>query len=437
MKITSSAHSLSGHITVPGSKSHTIRALILSALADGVSKIYNPLPSADCLSAAEAIPLLGAKVDFSGGNYWSVTGAGKGIHLPTDVVNVGNSGSLLYFLSPICATFEGTSIFTGDESIRKRPVFHVADVINQTGASSWTAVPGSKTCPLVVKGPCKGKSVIHTEGSISSQYITGLMMAALRIKEGIQIELSDPKEMPYLTMTKIWLEEFGAKVEISDDFKHISVKGSETISARDSTIPSDWEGVAFPLLAAILTDSEITIDNVDFSGSQGDDKILDIFKDFGADIKSDKASSTLTVRGGKKLAARGGEYHVNLSGLPDAICAVAVAAAFASGKTVIEDIAVCRRKETDRIKVLKSELEKLGASVEEGDDFMVINGGEPLHGGEIESYKDHRIAMAFACLGLALPAGERVTIKDAECASVSFPNFYETMNKTGCGFTEE
>ena len=439
MTIISTPHKISGKITAPGSKSHTIRALLLSAMAEGKSKISNPLQSADCLSAAAALPLLGAGLDFGDGSAWTVSGAGKNIHLPSDVVNVGNSGSLLYFLSPICSTFEGTSVFTGDESIRKRPVFHVADVIKQMGADAWLAVPGTKTCPLIVRGKADGKNVVRTEGSISSQYITGMMMAALRLPGGLQIELSDPKETPYLTMTKLWLEEFGASVQMSDDFKKISVQPPAQLKAKDFAIPSDWEGVAFPLIAALLTDSKITIEGVDFSGSQGDDKIVEVLRSVGADIVEDKNAKTLTVTGGKKLSAKNlpdQTLRVPISGFPDAICALAVAACFIEGKTVIEDAAVCRRKETDRIACLKVELEKLGAKVEEGPDWMAIYGGQKLRGGVVQSYKDHRIAMAAACLGLALDEGKRIEILDAECASVSFPRFYELMNGLGCGFTE-
>ena len=439
MTIISTPHKISGKITAPGSKSHTIRALLLSAMAEGKSKISNPLQSADCLSAAAALPLLGAGLDFGDGSAWTVSGAGKNIHLPSDVVNVGNSGSLLYFLSPICSTFEGTSVFTGDESIRKRPVFHVADVIKQMGADAWLAVPGTKTCPLIVRGKADGKNVVRTEGSISSQYITGMMMAALRLPGGLQIELSDPKETPYLTMTKLWLEEFGASVQMSDDFKKISVQPPAQLKAKDFAIPSDWEGVAFPLIAALLTDSKITIEGVDFSGSQGDDKIVEVLRSVGADIVEDKNAKTLTVTGGKKLSAKNlpdQTLRVPISGFPDAICALAVAACFIEGKTVIEDAAVCRRKETDRIACLKAELEKLGAKVEEGPDWMAIYGGQKLRGGVVQSYKDHRIAMAAACLGLALDEGERIEILDAECASVSFPRFYELMNGLGCEFTE-
>ena len=409
-------------------------------MAEGKSRISNPLSSADCLSAAAALPLLGAGVDFGDGSVWTVSGAGKKLHLPTDVVNVGNSGSLLYFLSPVCSTFDGTSVFTGDESIRKRPVHHVADVIKQMGADAWLSVPGTQTCPLIVRGKADGKNVVRTEGSISSQYITGMMMAALRLPDGLQIELSDPKETPYLTMTKLWLEEFGASVQMSEDFKKISVKPPLEMRSKDFAIPSDWEGAAFPIIAALLTDSKITIQNVDFSGSQGDDKIIDVLRSVGADIAADKDAATLTVTGGKKLSAKnlpGQTLRVPISGFPDAICALAVAACFIEGKTIIEDAAVCRRKETDRIATLKRELEKLGAKIEEGPDWMAIYGGGKLHGGLVQSHKDHRIAMAAACLGLALDEGEAVEIEDAECAGVSFPHFYELMNGLGCGFLEK
>lgn len=462
MKIKASNSILSGAVQVPGSKSHTIRALLLAALADGTSYVRNPLPSADCLSTSKALPLLGAQVDLGDGGdnpggLWVVQGAGKNIHLPTDVVDVGDSGSLLYFLSSITATFEGWTVFTGDESIRRRPVHHVVDALNQLGAECYVSQPGKTTCPLLIKGPIK-PGTVRTAGEVSSQYISGMMMAALRLNGTLNIELSNPKETPYLTMTQKWLECVGAKVSISEDFKHIAVSGPVDIKAFDRTVPSDWEGVAFPLIAALLTDSEITITGIDGSGTQGDEEIVNVLKSLGADIEWNKENETITVKGGKKSKdgigrlstenCPGKELHIPISGYPDAICAIAVAAAFTEGKVVIEDAAVCRRKETDRIKVMTELLRSLGADVEEGEDFMIINGHSPvkadgsknpefkLHGGQVESYDDHRIAMSFACLGLGLPEGESVVINDAECCAVSFPHFYEVMNGINAGFEE-
>lgn len=463
MKIRAERAELSGTIQVPGSKSHTIRALLLAALSDGKCTIKNPLKSADCLSTAKALPLIGSSITFQEENSshsesWIVQGAGKNLHLPSNVVDVGDSGSLLYFLSPIAATFEGYSIFTGDESIRSRPVHHVVDALNQLGSESTTAIPDSKNCPLIIKGPVQSNKKIITDGNISSQYISGLMMAASRMNGTLEIELTDPKETPYLTMTQMWLEKVGVKSQISEDFHHIKVEGPVQIKAFDTVIPSDWEGVAFPLVATLITDSQILIENVDSSGSQGDDEIVNILKKLGADIQWNKESDTILVRGQKKasdgigrLSTEGlenGELHVNLSGLPDAICALAVAACFTEGHVYIEDIAGCRKKETDRIKVMVSELTKLGADLEEGEDYLIIHGHSPLtkeglanpdfkiHGTLVESYDDHRVAMSLACLGLGLPAGEFITVKDAECCSVSFPDFYNTMNKIGSGFIE-
>ena len=450
MKILAKKTSLSGNIVVPGSKSHTIRALILASLAEGVSHISNPLPSADCLSASKAIQEIGASVEFDNkNNIWTVTGAGKNAHLPSNVVDVGNSGSVLYFFTPICATFEGWSIFTGDSSIRKRPVLHLLEALKQLGANCYVSRPEENAPPALVQGPIKAGKVI-TDGRLS-QYISGLMMASTLIDGKLEIELTDPKEVPYLDMTKYWLESLGVQVEMSSDYKKISITGPYQLKAFDKAIPSDWEAVAFPLIAGLITDSKIVIDNVDGSGTQGDDAIVSVLQSVGADIQWNKETSQLIVTGGNPLSTENltdKTLRVNLAGFPDAICALAVIACFIEGKTVLEDIGVCRRKETDRIVVMKSELEKLGAKVEEGEDYLAIYGNSPLlangeknpnfklHGGIVESFDDHRVAMSLACLGLGLPEGQEVIVNDAECCSVSFPGFFEVMNKIKANFKE-
>ena len=450
MKILAKKTSLSGNIVVPGSKSHTIRALILASLAEGVSHISNPLPSADCLSASKAIQEIGASVDFDNkNNIWTVTGAGKNAHLPSNVVDVGNSGSVLYFFTPICATFEGWSIFTGDSSIRKRPILHLLEALKQLGANCYVSRPEENAPPALVQGPIKAGKVI-TDGRLS-QYISGLMMASTLIDGKLEIELTDPKEVPYLDMTKFWLESLGVQVEMSSDYKKISITGPYQLKSFDKAIPSDWEAVAFPLIAGLITDSKIVIDNVDGSGTQGDDAIVSVLQSVGADIQWNKETSQLIVTGGNRLSTENlpeKTLRVNLAGFPDAICALAVIACFIEGKTVLEDIGVCRRKETDRIVVMKSELEKLGAKVEEGEDYLAIYGNSPilangeknpnfkLHGGTVESFDDHRVAMSLACLGLGLPEGQEVIVNDAECCSVSFPGFFEVMNKINANFTE-
>ena len=440
MKAVAKKSVLSGHITVPGSKSHTIRALILAAMADGTSHISNPLPSNDCLSTAAAVRKVGAEVDFGEGEnsgVWTVRGAGAGLHLPADQIDVGNSGSLMYFLCPVLSTLKGDCTFTGDESICRRPVNHLVDALCQLGANA-KCINGGITPPFSFCGPIDVNKKLVTEGALS-QYISGFMMAASRLNGTLEMELWNPKETPYLTMTKLWLESVGVPVKISDDFKKISVTGPVPFKAFDKTVPSDWEGVAFPLVAAMISGSEITIDNVDGSGSQGDDKIVEVLQSVGADIEWLRGEEKLIVRGGQKLTTDSlpdKELRVEMSAFPDAICALAVAACFIEGKTVFTDIDICRKKETDRIVAMTSELTKLGAHiVDEGNQLVVYgDGGKSLHGGEVESFKDHRIVMSLACLGLGLGDGESVIVNDAEWCSVTFPHFFEVMNEIGAGF---
>ena len=178
----------------------------------------------------------------------------------------------------------------------------------------------------------------------------------------------------------------------------------------------------------------------DINDYQGDEKIVDVLKSVGADIEWNKEKCTLSVRAKSGLSTKNlphGELFIDISSFPDAVCALSAIACFIDGKTVITNVEICRKKETDRIKAMKTELCKLGGSVEEGENCLIIHGknrGFGLHGGNCDSYKDHRIAMSLACLGLGLSEGESLTVCDAECCNVSFPHFFEVMNKIGAGF---
>ena len=234
------------------------------------------------------------------------------------------------------------------------------------------------------------------------------------------------------------------------------------------------EAVACPLVAALISGSDITITGVDCTGSQGDDAIVPLLQSVGADIEivhnnpNDKSTGDLVVRGSKskRLVVKDNEpLRVNISGFPDAVCALAVISCFIEGTVILEDTGVCRKKETDRIKVMCSELQKCGADITDGltlnqtnchyGDCLIINGHAPLledgtmnskftiHGATIESYDDHRVAMSMACLGLGIDDNKNanntqdsIRVKNAECCAVSFPKFFEVMNKIGADFQE-
>lgn len=438
MKVISRKGRLSGSMTVPGSKSHTVRAGIFAALASGTSIIRNPLPSADCLSCMDVIKAFGAEVKIESG-VWKVTAPAKGLQLPSRVVDVGDSGSVLYFMTPIAATLPGWTVMTGDASICTRPIQALLDALKSLGAEGFTTRPGVDAPPAVVKGPFRAGHV-ELEGNLS-QYVSGIMMASARIAGTTVIDLRNPKEKPFLKMTCDWLASVGVKVTYDPaKLDHFEVTGPQAYSAFERSIPSDWEGVAFPLVAAIITGSNLEIERVDCSGSQGDAAIVDILREMGADIVLDTTREVLVINGsaaagpnGAPVKLKGGTF--NCAGFPDAVPSLAVAACFAEGDTTLIDIGVCRLKETDRIALMRRELTKLGASVDEGPDSLVIHGtgGRGLHGGDVLSYDDHRIAMALAVAGLAIP-GVGVTVHEAECCAVSFPGFYDTMNGVQAGF---
>lgn len=439
MDITAHPSVLSGSVPVPGSKSHTIRACIFASFAAGHSVIHNPLKSADCLSAVSCLRVMGSEIDASQAD-WIIKGGGLG--LPSDVLNVGNSGSCLYFLAPIAATFAGWSILTGDASIRSRPVLHAAEALSQLGAEAFVSRPGTNAPPLLIKGPIAPGRII-TDGRLS-QYVSGLMMAASLMDGTTEIELTDPKETPYLGMTVDWLASLGLPVEVEGNYRRIRIRGPHTFPTLDYTVPADWESAAFPLAAAILTQSEISIPDIDTSDTQGDRVIVDILRQLGAELEITAAGSLRVGRTQGPLRIPSGEMSVSCADIPDALPILSVIACMTEGTLHLTDALVCRQKETDRIAVMQAELSALGADIRAGSDSLSIRGHSPLladgsanpafslHGGVCSSHDDHRVAMSLAVLGLALKEG--LTIHHAECASVSFPEFYTTMEAAGAHF---
>lgn len=435
MNVIAKKTQLSGNISVPGSKSHTIRAGIFSLLASGPSIIRNPLESADCFSCMEAIQAFGATVTIEPG-IWRVTPPKGGLQVPARVVDVGDSGSVLYFIASIAATLPGWSVLTGNASICTRPISALLNALVELGAEGFTTRPGIEAPPAVIRGPITA-GTIELEGNLS-QHVSGIMMAAPRITGTTVVTLRDPKETPFLQMTCDWLETLG--VPVSYDRKKLNrfeIKGPCEYQPFDQKIPSDWEAVAFPLVAAIITGSRLTITGIDCSGGQGDAAIVDILQEMGADIVLNESTKELHVNSLHKendpISLIGGTF--NCAGYPDAVPALAVAACFAQGKTRLVDIAVCRLKETDRISLMRQELTRLGATAIEGPDWLEIQGkgGIGLHSAVVDSHNDHRIAMALAVAGLAIP-GDGVVVQNAECSDVSFPHFYEIMNTIDAGF---
>lgn len=414
---------LKGSILVPGSKSHTIRAVLLAALADGTTNIKNPLPSLDCLSALEVAKALGAKVEIRD-NEWVIEGVSGKPEVPKDIINTGNSGTATYFAMGIVSLLDGITILTGDEQIRRRPVAELINGLKQLGVRAETTKDDRKSPPVIIKGPMHGGKVKMS--GFSSQFISAILLASVLVDEEIEIEIEKPLEKPYLQMTVDWIRKFGGKLEMSDNYKSFIIKDCCMYKSCEAIVPADWSGAAFPLVAAVITSSDVVIDGVDIDDCQGDKEVLQILLDMGADITVDKENMQIRVKGTNKLI---GKEDIDLSDIPDSLPALSVCACFAEGKTSFKGLSHVRVKETDRVFVMHELLTECGAKVEIGPDYMNVYGGETLTGKEVDSHGDHRIAMAMAVCGLASEG--KMIVKNAQCASVSFPEFYEKMNALG------
>ncbi len=414
---------LSGHAQAPGSKSHTIRAVLMATMSDGTSYIRNPLTSQDAKSSLEAAEAFGAKVTMADG-VWMVEGRGKNLQVPDNYLECGNSGTVSAFGSMMAGLVDGYTFITGDEQIRRRPIYPSVEAINALGGKAVFTKPGSDSCPIVVKGGLTGGKVHFT--GLLSQMISATLMIAPLLPGETEILVDNPLETPYLQMTLDWIKRHGVEIENPQEFKYFKIQGGKSYQAQDTVIASDWSGVAFPLVAAVVTQSDVIIDGVDFHDSQGDKAVVDHLISMGADIQKDIEGGRLLIKGGKPLTSG---LTLDLQNTPDSLPAMSVAAAYAQGDTTFIGLDAVRLKETDRVAVMQSELGKMGASIEVGDDYMVVHGGKPLTGAMVESYRDHRIAMAMTIAGF-FAKGETV-VQDAECVAVTFPNFFEVMGNMG------
>lgn len=421
--------SVNGQMTVPSSKSHTIRGLIIATLAPGQSVIRNPLLSEDCKTAAVIVQQFGAGLTKEEG-IWTVQGTGGNIKTPDDVVNVNNSGTTLYFMTSIAALLKDYTLFTGDASIRKRPVQPLLDALNKLGAVSSTSRSGNACAPFFIKGPVKGGEV--EVPCKTSQYVSSVMIAAPMFEGDTRITTVKPLEIPYLDMTIKWLQECGIEIEY-DKEKHewFEIKGGQSYKPFDKTMPSDWSSVAFPVVAGLTEGSDMLIHNMDFADTQGDAAVIDHLIQMGADITKDVENGKLIISGKNRLQG----IEMDLSNTPDAVPILCVVGCMAEGTTVLNNVAGARVKETDRVAVMAEQLARMGADITADENTITIKGGKKLKGCQVNSYEDHRVAMALTVA--ALSAEGSTEILDAECASVTFPGFYEKLKNCGAQIIQE
>ncbi|MCF6176397.1 MAG: 3-phosphoshikimate 1-carboxyvinyltransferase [Victivallaceae bacterium] len=416
MKIKINRSTLSGTIAVPGSKSHSIRAIAAATLANGTSIIHSPLRSEDTIAALRAAEMLGAKIKTSD-QVWNITGCGGDFSAYNGaVIDMANSGTSLRIFTALAATAGFPVRFDGDSSLRSRPMKQLLDALAGLGVKSES---NDGKCPISVTGPLSG-NFTEVDGT-SSQFLTALLFAAPTALQDIEIAVKNLNEIPYVKITLGWLDMLGIRYEATPDLTRFKVFANQSYAPFEWTIPADFSTAAFPLIAAAATGGNITIANLNFSDLQGDKAVFDYLEQMGTTIERDENYTYVT---GGNLKA----IELDLNATPDALPAVAVAAACANGTTRIYNVPQARIKETDRIDCMTRELRKMGAEVNEFEDGMTITGGK-LNGASLEGYGDHRIVMALTIA--AMTADDTSTINGAEAAAITYPNFISDFQKLG------
>ncbi len=409
---------LSGRISVPPSKSAAHRAVICASLSAGKS-IIEPIDlSNDIKATIECMKRLGADISVEGKR---LTVDGKGIFsVDKALLDCGESGSTLRFLIPVAAAGGVSTEFVGHGKLPQRPIGVFSECLPAHGTEFVT----EGGLPLKISGKLFGGR-FEVPGDISSQFITGLLLALPLCREDSEIVLTSPAQsVGYIKMTVDIMKKFG--VEIAETENGWFVRGGQEYRPADFTVEGDWSQAAFFMTAAALG-GEITIDNLDVDSKQGDKACMEIYAKMGADVTAGQDGS-ITIR---KNQLNGTD--INAENIPDMVPALAAAAALCKGTTRITGAARLRIKECDRLAAMCDGLSRLGADITETDDGLVIRGVEKLHGGSVLGYNDHRIVMSLAVASVKC-SGD-IIISDMESINKSYPSFFEDMRSLGGEFS--
>lgn len=422
MKFTKVNH-LKGEIRVPGDKSISHRAIMLGSLAKGTTEITNFLQGADCLSSIKCFQSMGIRIE-NNGNSVIVHGLGlHGLKKPENMLDVGNSGTTTRLMSGILAAQPFETELNGDASIQKRPMKRIMDPLSKMGAQI-TSIHENGCAPLRIVGqPLHG---IHYQSKVASAQVKSCILFA-----GLYAHGETSVTEPYVSRnhSELMLEYFGGNITTKDTTA--TVTPEPLLTGQKVVVPGDISSAAYFIAAGLLVpNSELLIKNVGINPTR--DGILRVCKQMGADITLLNENS---VKGepSADLLVRSSSLHGTVIGgaiiptLIDELPIIAILASYANGQTIIKDAQELKVKESNRIDVMVNNLSKMGVDIHGTDDGMIINGGKPLHGAVIDSKLDHRIAMSFAVA--SLQADGETEILGSECVNISYPDFYQDLEK--------
>lgn len=423
--ISSKSGPLKGSVRIPASKSHSVRANFFGLLSEGVSEAIIKDPPGDAYAMSRVIREFGSSVTIEG-DRWVFSGVGRELATPTNVIDVGNSGTGLFISYAVSALLDSYVVITGDDQIRYKPGRYgepLLRALKMLGARDAISARGDGKPPVIIRGPLKG-GYAELPG-INSQWLTPLLIVAPLFDNDTEIKVDNLMERPYIRMTLEWIERCGGKVE-NEDYRFFRIRGGQRYRAYRHTIPGDWESACFVMAAASMIEgSDVTVTGLDIRDNQGDKVVIDILRSMGAEVEvKNYGIDGIRIASSRPLEG----IEIDCKDIPDAIPYLAVLGTIARGKTILKNIAPSRLKETDRPATIKMELEKMGARIELKENEMIIYNSK-LKGAMIDGHMDHRIVMATSIAGLV---AEGITVvSDAEFYKKSFPTFYEVMRSIG------
>ena len=418
-KLLPKVNSVEGEINLPGSKSLSNRALLLAALAPGQTTLLNLLRSEDTQRMVEALTQLGVSLTMN--DDWSrcvVSGHDGLFQAPNEhKFFLGNAGTAIRPLTSILAMMQGNFIVDGDQYMRERPINHLVEALKQLGAS--IEYLGEENCPplRVIGGSIRGGKV-DIKGDISSQYLTSLLLALpLAPKDSEVSVIGEQVSKPYLDLTLDIMSKFGVNAR-HENHQYFTIPGGQSYQSPGTyLIEGDASSASYFFAAAAIAGGTVRVNGIGSNSVQGDIEFLDAIEAMGAVVS--RQSDSVEVSGG---ALKG--IDMDLNHIPDAAMTIAAMALFAEGTTIIRNIYNWRVKETDRMFAMATELRKLGATVEAGHDYIVIEPPEKIQSASIDTYGDHRIAM---CFSLASLSDAEITINNPEVTAKTFPDYFDVF----------
>ena len=415
---------LQGEVTVPGDKSISHRSIMLGSLAKGTTEVTGFLQGTDCLSSISCFQKMGIEINNNPEtNTVLIHGKGlRGLSAPSDILDVGNSGTTTRLMSGILAAQPFTSTVDGDSSIRKRPMGRIMTPLSMMGAK-FESLATDKCAPFKISGG--NLQGIHYESPVASAQVKSAILLAGLYAEG-RTSVTEPALSR--NHTELMFESFG--VDIKSVGTTATVTPAKELIAQKIEVPGDISSAAYFIVAGLITpNSEITIKNVGINPTR--DGILTVCKNMGADITLSNVKDDIGEPVADITVRTSALHGCTIEGdiipkLIDEIPVIAIMAAFANGTTIIKDAQELKVKESNRIDVMVNNLSAMGVDIEGTEDGMIIRGGKPLHSATIDSKLDHRIAMSFAIAGGL--ADDDTEILGAECVNISYPSFYSDLD---------